>query len=233
MTKLSNTVIICTRVVARLPEKKEALLPNFNVGYFTSLSILVFAVGGCEKISPYVNKVENPGKGFPKGLLKKNKYGAYVKGIWMVVILSGSLILIQSFGKGAADVLKQLTKLNSVCMPLRYCWVFIAYLALRKAFNLIHADYRFVPESGRCQVLRLVVPDHHACLLLPRHVRRGPVHDGPEHSHAPRPGGSRPDYAGHCQAPAEQTEPGSKRVKRFPNTAPRPSGRGFILELFW
>ena len=48
---------------------KEALLPNFNVGYFTSLSILVFAVGGCEKISPYVNKVENPSKGFPKGMI--------------------------------------------------------------------------------------------------------------------------------------------------------------------
>ena len=28
----------------------QNLLPNFNVAYFTSLSILVFAVGGCEKI---------------------------------------------------------------------------------------------------------------------------------------------------------------------------------------
>ena len=28
-------------------------------------------------------------------LLKKNKYGAYVNGIWMVVILSGSLRLAQ------------------------------------------------------------------------------------------------------------------------------------------
>lgn len=45
------------------------LIPNFNVAYFTSLSILVFAVGGCEKISPYVNKVENPSKGFPKGII--------------------------------------------------------------------------------------------------------------------------------------------------------------------
>ena len=24
---------------------------------------------GCEKISPYVNKVENPSKGFPKGMI--------------------------------------------------------------------------------------------------------------------------------------------------------------------
>ena len=47
----------------------ENLIPNFNVAYFTSLSILVFAVGGCEKISPYVNKVKDPAKGFPKGMI--------------------------------------------------------------------------------------------------------------------------------------------------------------------
>lgn len=45
------------------------LIPQFNAGYFTSLSILVFAVGGCEKISPYVNKVKDPAKGFPKGMI--------------------------------------------------------------------------------------------------------------------------------------------------------------------
>lgn len=224
----------------------DKLLPQFNVQYFTSLSILVFAVGGCEKISPYVNKVENPSKGFPKGmialaimvmvcailgtfamgmmfdpvainenfnayvsngsywafqklggyyhmgntlliiyalcnmigqfstlvisidaplrmlldsdqarefiptkLLKQNKFGAYINGIWMVVILSGSIILIQSFGgEGAAGVLAQLNKLNSVCMPLRYLWVFAAYIALRKARERFHPEYRFVKKQG-------------------------------------------------------------------------------------
>ena len=47
----------------------KGLIPQFNVNYFTSLSILVFAVGGCEKISPYVNKVKDPSKGFPKGMI--------------------------------------------------------------------------------------------------------------------------------------------------------------------
>ena len=47
----------------------KGLIPQFNLGYVTSISILVFAVGGCEKISPYVNKVENPSKGFPKGMI--------------------------------------------------------------------------------------------------------------------------------------------------------------------
>ena len=227
---------------------KESLIPNFNMGYFTSLSILVFAVGGCEKISPYVNKVKNPEKGFPKGmialaimvvvcamlgtvamgmmfdpaeinassqsfssyvsngsywafqklgayygigdsllvvyalcnvigqfstlvisidaplrmlldnenshefvpstLLKKNKYGAYVNGIKMVVILSGAIILIQSLVPGAAAVLQQLTKLNSVCMPLRYLWVFVAYIALRKHIDKHPAEYRFVKNQA-------------------------------------------------------------------------------------
>lgn len=220
------------------------LIPQFNLKYFTSLSILVFAVGGCEKISPYVNKVENPSKGFPKGmialaimvvvcamlgtiamgmmfdpalikkdfdsyaangaywafqrlgqyynigdtlliiyalcnmigqfavliisidaplrmlldnedtkqfipkkLLKQNDVGAYTNGIVMVAVLSGSIILVQSFVPGAAAVLKQLTKLNSVCMPLRYLWVFAAYIALRKAGDKFHPEYCFVKNN--------------------------------------------------------------------------------------
>ena len=223
----------------------KALIPTFNVSYFTSLSILVFAVGGCEKISPYVNKVENPSKNFPRGMIalagmvvvcailgtvamgmmfdpavinestesfnsyvangaywafqrlgeyyhigdslliiyalcnavsqfavlilsidaplrmlldnehthqfipkalrKQNKHGVYVNGILMVMILSGSIILIQTFGgAGAASVLQQLTKLNSVCMPMRYLWVFVAYITLRNAYDRIPADYRFM-----------------------------------------------------------------------------------------
>jgi amino acid transporter len=226
----------------------KALLPEFNGKYFTSLSILVFAVGGCEKISPYVNKVENPSKGFPRAmitlaimvvisailgnialgmmfdpavinespesfsayvangsywafqrlgqyyhigdtlmviyavcniigqlstlvlsidaplrilldnedareyipskLLVQNDKGAYVNGIKMVMLLSGGIILIQSFVPGAAEVLKQLNKLNSVCMPMRYLWVFIAYIAMRKAVDKFPAEYRFVKNQG-------------------------------------------------------------------------------------
>lgn len=222
-------------------------VPDFNITYITSLSILVFAVGGVEKYSPYVNKVKNPSTSFPKGiifmaimvvvcailgtfamgmmfdpsvinsstetfnsyvanspywafqklgeyyhlgdtllvlyaicnmiglfavllvsidaplrmllgnkesqqflpsiLLKQNKKGAYVNGIKLVAVLSGSLILIQSLVPGAANVLAQLTKLNSVCMPFRYLWVFVAYLALRKSLDKFPADYRFTKSQ--------------------------------------------------------------------------------------
>ncbi|MEG2544856.1 MAG: amino acid permease, partial [Longicatena sp.] len=91
---------------------------------------------------------ENSRQFIPTKLLKKNKYGAYVNGIWMVVGLSGSIILIQSFVPGAAAILAQLNKLNSVCMPLRYLWVFVAYIALRKAGNKFHSEYQFSKHQG-------------------------------------------------------------------------------------
>ena len=225
----------------------KGLIPQFNVNYFTSLSILVFAVGGCEKISPYVNKVKDPSKGFPKGmimlavmvmvcailgsiamgmmfdpavinesqdsfksyvsngaywsfqklgeyyhvgnlllviyaacnaigqfstlvlsidaplrmlldnedarqfipsgLLKKNDHGAYINGIKMVICLSGSIILIQSFVPGAAAVLTQLNKLNSVTMPLRYLWVFAGYIALKKSIGKFNPEYQFTKNK--------------------------------------------------------------------------------------
>ena len=224
------------------------LIPDFNLSYFTSLSILIFAVGGVEKISPYVNKVEDPAKGFPKGiiamaimvvvcailgtlamgmmfdpavinsgketfnsyvtnapywafqklgqyyhvgnallilyalcnmigqfavllvsidaplrillgneetrkylpesLMKQNKHGAYINGIRLVAILAGGLILIQSLVPGAVNVIAQLTKLNSVCMPFRYLWVFVAYIALRKSIDKFPAEYRFTKNQN-------------------------------------------------------------------------------------
>ena len=84
----------------------------------------------------------------PSGLLKKNKYGAYTNGILMVVVLSGSIILFQSFVPGAAAVLAQLTKLNSVTMPLRYLWVFVAYLALRRSLHKFNPEYQFTKNQG-------------------------------------------------------------------------------------
>ena len=176
------------------------IVPQFNVQYFTSLSILVFAVGGCEKISPYVNKVENPEKGFPKGMIalaimvcvcailgtfamgmmfdpkminaSEQAFESYVAngaywsfqklgeyyhmGDTLLVIYAlcnmvgqfSTLVLIQSFVPGAAAVLKQLNKLNSVCMPMRYLWVFAAYVALRQAMDKFPADYRFVKNQA-------------------------------------------------------------------------------------
>ena len=213
-------------------------MPTFDGKFFLNLSILVFAVGGCEKISPYVNKMKDPSKDFakgmialaamvavcavlgtialgmmfdsnnipedlmtngayyafqtlgeyyhvgdlfvviyavvnligqfsvmvlsidaplrmlldsadenyiPKSLFKQNKYGTYTNGHKLVMVIVSILIIVPVFGIENVDALvKWLVKVNSVCMPLRYLWVFAAYIALKKAGEKFSAEYRFV-----------------------------------------------------------------------------------------
>ena len=220
----------------------KTFIPTFDLKYFTSISILVFAVGGCEKISPYVNKMDNPSKGFPKGMIalaimvaicailgtislgmmfdsnnipqdlltngsyyafqrlgeyyhvgnlfvilyaitnfigqvstliisidaplrmllescdkkympeamfKQNKYGSYINGNKLIGVIVSILIVIPAFGIGSVDALvKWLVKLNSVCMPLRYLWVFIGYIALKKAGDKFNAEYKFTKSKS-------------------------------------------------------------------------------------
>ncbi|NOW05807.1 APC family permease [Clostridium beijerinckii] len=216
----------------------KTFMPAFDMKFFTGLSILIFAVGGCEKISPYVNEMDNPEKGFSKGMIAlavmvavcailgtislgmmfdsnnvpkdlmtngayyafqklgeyyhlgnlfvvvyaitnmigqfavliisidaplrmlldsadknfipekmfvKNKYGTYKNGHKLILIIVSILIVVPAFGIGNVDELvKWLVKLNAVCMPLRYLWVFAAYIALKKAGEKFKPEYRFV-----------------------------------------------------------------------------------------
>lgn len=216
----------------------ETFTPKFDAAFFLNVSILVYAVGGCEKYSPYVNKMKNPSKDFAKGMMvmagmvvlcavlgtialgmmfdsnnipkdlmtngayyafqtlghhyhvgdlflilyaaanlitqvsgiiisvdaplrillessddnyipsslfKKNQYGAYTNGLKLVAVIVSVIIIVPALGIKNVDVLvKWIIKLNSICMPLRYLWVFAAYIALKKAGDKFPAEYRFV-----------------------------------------------------------------------------------------
>lgn len=220
----------------------KSIIPDFNFAYFTTLSMLVFAVGGAEKISPYVNNTENPSKEFPKGMIvlaamvavsallgsvamgmmfdannipkdlkmngqfyafqllgqyyglgnillvlyalasmtahisalvfsidaplkvlladadrkyipaalaKTNKNGAPINGYKMTAVLVSILIVIPALGIGDINSLYNwLLDLNSVVMPMRYLWVFAAYMALRSvAEKKFPSEYRFIKNS--------------------------------------------------------------------------------------
>jgi len=203
----------------------STLIPSFDFKYFTTISMLVFAVGGCEKLSPYVKEIKEPSKNFPKGMLtlaimvgisallgsvamglmfnssaipadlkmngqyyafkllgeyygvgslfiilfamantmaqlsalmfsidaplkiligdadrnfipksfsRTNKHGAPINGYKLTGVLVGILIIIPAIGIGDMNTLYNwLLDLNSIVMPLRYLWVFLAYMALR------------------------------------------------------------------------------------------------------
>lgn len=219
----------------------KSVIPNFDFAYFTTLSMLVFAVGGAEKISPYVNNMNKPSKEFPKGMIvlaamvaisallgsmamammfdannipqdlmmngqyyafkmlgeyyglgntfliiyaianmlaqisalvfsidaplkvligdadenyiprkltKTNKYGAPINGYTMTAILVGILIMVPAFGIGDMNALFDwLLKLNSVVMPLRYLWVFLAFIMLKKLSDKFNPEYKFLKNE--------------------------------------------------------------------------------------
>jgi amino acid transporter len=227
--------------VATINFSAETFIPKFDFTYFTTIAMLVFAVGGAEKLSPYVNNTENPDKEFPKGMIilaimvavsailgsiamgmmfdpnnipedlmmngayysfqllgeyygvgnllliiyalantaaqvsallfsidaplkvllaeaderyipkalgKTNKHGAPINGYIMTAILVGALIMIPAFGIGNMNELfNWLLKLNAVVMPLRYLWVFVAYMGLKRMADKYDLKYKFVKND--------------------------------------------------------------------------------------
>lgn len=223
----------------------STLVPKFDFTYFTTISMLVFAVGGCEKLTPYVKEIRNPAKNFsktmialgilvglsaligsiamgmmfntlalpndlkmngtylafnmlgksyhissslmyifavanvlgqlstmmfsidaplkmliadgdknfiPKVFRKVNKFGAPINGYKLTAILVGILIIIPALGIGNMNRLYSwLLDLNSIVMPLRYLWVFIAYIALRGLLKNRklndHDGYKFIKND--------------------------------------------------------------------------------------
>lgn len=223
----------------------DNMIPEININYITNLSILVFAIGGVEKISPYVNNMKgDASREFPRSmmlcalmvgisaflgtiaiglmfdpveinqnfdayqangaywafqklgeyygvgnlflmiyaacnligqfstlvlsidaplrmllddpvvsqyiphkLLKKNDRGVYTNGIIMVAVLCSTIILSQIFVPGAATVMRQLTKLNSIMMPMRFLWVFVAYFMLKRSSKTFHVGYKFTKNK--------------------------------------------------------------------------------------
>ncbi|MCM3040778.1 amino acid permease [Paenibacillus motobuensis] len=219
----------------------KTFIPDFNFAYFTTISMLVFAVGGAEKISPYVNNTYNPSKEFPRGmltlaimvaicallgsyamglmfnsnnipadlkmngqyyafqilgeyyglgnwimiiyalanvlaqisalafsidaplrvllsdsdeayvpksLLRINERGTPVNGYIMTAILVGILIIVPALGIGNMNSLfNWLLDLNSIVMPLRYLWVFAAFMALMLMSHKFETTYQFVKNN--------------------------------------------------------------------------------------
>lgn len=219
----------------------ETFIPNFDFTYFTTISMLVFAVGGAEKISPYVNNTVNASKEFPRGMIilavlvalsallgslamglmfdsnnipkdlkmngqyyafqmlgqyygvgnfflilyafaqffgqasalvfsidaplkvmlaeteskyipqaltKTNEFGAPINGYKLTAILVSILIIIPALGIGNMnDLYNWLLDLNSIVMPMRYLWVFVAYMALRRIAGRFTSEYHFIGNS--------------------------------------------------------------------------------------
>ncbi|WP_461225939.1 APC family permease [Lacticaseibacillus suihuaensis] len=242
-------------------DKLKTYLPSFDLGYFASISMLVFAVGGAEKISPYVNRTKNAAKEFPRGMLvlalmvavcallgsfamallfdanhlpkdlmangaymafaklggyyhvgnvfvilyalaqalaqisalafsidaplrillgdadpefvpaglaKLDDRGTPTRGYLMTGILVSLLIMVPTLGiKNMNALYNWMLNLNAVVMPMRYLWVFLAYILLNQQLKKFPSAYRFVKNkyAGMAIGAWCLVFTAFACLL--------------------------------------------------------------------
>lgn len=65
----------------------KAFIPKFDFHYFSTLGLVIFAMSGAEMVSPYVTKMKNGKKDFPKAM-------------WMLAIMTGFLTVFGSFSLG-------------------------------------------------------------------------------------------------------------------------------------
>lgn len=219
----------------------DTLMPTFDFDYMTTLGILVFAVGGCERLSPYVNNLRKPSSEYPasmifmatmvavtallgtfamglmfdhnnipkdlmmngayysfaklgqyygigntfvviyaicnalgqaatlaisidapikilladvdarfvpKAFTKINANGIPVTGYKLTAVLVTILLIVPALGIGdMTSLYNWLIRLNAVCMPLRYLWVFFAYMMLKKHAEKFVSEYHFIKNK--------------------------------------------------------------------------------------
>jgi amino acid transporter len=104
----------------------------------------------------------------PAWLRKKTAKGTLKNGYLLTGILVSILILLPIFGiSSMQELVKWMTNLNSVVMPLRYLWVFFAYMMLNKASKNYQSEYKFVknPKIGFAIGLWCFLFTAFACIL--------------------------------------------------------------------
>lgn len=242
-------------------------LPHLDLSYFTSIALLVVAVGGAEKLSPYAASMRDSRRGFPQGLIamamlvafsavlgslamgmmfdvnhmdaktladfktngqylafqklgqyygvgnafmvaqatanlvvhaaillisidaplrmmlaeaderhvpqplrRLNEHGAPVNGYLLTAALVAPLLLLPALGVDSlTELFTDLLDLNAVVMPMRYLFVFVAFIAMRRLVRrpalgpdtrLVRSDRLAVAMGAWCFVFTVL-----ACLL--------------------------------------------------------------------
>lgn len=78
-----------------------------------------------------------------------NKKDVPVNGYILTGVLVSILIIIPALGIGNMNELfNWLLNLNSVVMPMRYLWVFLAYMLLNKHLKEFKSDYKFLKTQS-------------------------------------------------------------------------------------
>lgn len=103
--------------IATKPLTVHTIVPSFNLHYLTTLGFLIFAINGAERIAPFVTKMRNPNRDFPKAMI-------------MLSLMTGFLTIFGSFSLGVF--------FNAYHLPndLKINGSYYAFQALGQRFHL-------------------------------------------------------------------------------------------------
>ncbi len=110
------------------------------------ISALVFSIDAPLKVL----LADSDKRYVPEKLAKMNDRGTPINGYKLTAVLVSILIILPAIGIGDMNTLfNWLLDLNSVVMPLRYLWVFLAYMALKKSLDgKFDSGYKFIKSKN-------------------------------------------------------------------------------------
>lgn len=142
-----------------LAQKPQAILialgwamKGYNMG--NTLMVIYAIANTLGQVAALVFSIDAPlkvllgdadSKYIPASLCRTNASGTPVNGYFLTLVLVAILIMLPTLGIGDMNNLyKWLLNLNSVVMPLRYLWVFVAFIAVVRLAQKYKPEYVFI-----------------------------------------------------------------------------------------
>ena len=139
--------------MATQPMTWKTIIPKFDLKYWSTVGMLIYAVNGCELIAPYVTKMKKPKRDFPKAMIALSImtafltiFGSFALGIYFNAYhlpndlkMNGSYYAFQALG--------QQLDVGKLFMYI-YAWTSVLYMCALLAVLLDAMTRMLISDTG-------------------------------------------------------------------------------------
>ncbi len=139
--------------MATQPMTWKTIIPKFDLKYWSTVGMLIYAVNGCELIAPYVTKMKQPKRDFPKAMIALSImtafltiFGSFALGIYFNAYhlpndlkMNGSYYAFQALG--------QQLGVGKLFMYI-YAWTSVLYMCALLAVLLDAMTRMLISDTG-------------------------------------------------------------------------------------
>lgn len=139
--------------MATQPMTWKTIIPKFDLKYWSTVGMLIYAVNGCELIAPYITKMKQPKRDFPKAMIALSImtafltiFGSFALGIYFNAYhlpndlkMNGSYYAFQALG--------QQLGVGKLFMYI-YAWTSVLYMCALLAVLLDAMTRMLISDTG-------------------------------------------------------------------------------------